>query len=102
MERHWENACQVEHSTAPILTSPHVSYLGHPRCKHLSHSRKLPLGLRVRVWFWRTTMPTSSTAQGWEKACQGEHITAPTLLHPQLADLDDSWDQGHHSMPSLH
>lgn len=43
--RHWENAHQVEHSTAPILTSPHAFYLGHPWCRDLSLSRKLPLGL---------------------------------------------------------
>lgn len=79
-----KKAHQGEHDTAPTFFPPHLSHLGHS-CM-LGLQPKLLGAVRVRIS--KATKPAAPGTLGPQKAFQGEHGIAPTLLPFHLSHLD--------------
>lgn len=67
----------------------------------LSLYQKPPLGSKGRVLLQRTTMFTAPWTLGLEKAWQGEHRNAPTLVSPHLCYVGHSWCWGPQFQPQV-
>lgn len=90
-----QNACQGQPNTAPTFLPALLSLLGHTRMWGTEF--QLLGAIRGKVKVLKDTNPTASGTLGLQKACQGEHGTAPTLLHPHLSQLGQPWMWGHES-----
>jgi len=67
----------------------------------LRFSVRVRIRVRVRVMVEGATKPRAPGTLALEKACQGEHSTAPTILTPHFSHLGDTQRQRTQPQPKV-